>query len=166
MHRNIVGVAMSAALALALCACGSSGSTQGTNSGDAGTSDSKEAQQAQESVEQASDFAVTIDAVEKTSDYQGNPAVIVSFTYTNNSDEATSMIASTRVELYQGGVQQDLAVVPDLDTSASYNNVKPGVSVPVQLAYTVNDDSDIDVEVYELISLDKKPLAAQSFTLS
>ena len=39
---------------------------------------------------QESEFLVTIDGVTVTTDYSGDPAIVVELTFTNNSDEATS----------------------------------------------------------------------------
>ena len=43
--------------------------------------------------------------------------------------------------------------------------VKPGAGTTFQLAYLLDDQSDVTVEVSELISLDDVILAEQVFTL-
>ena len=134
----VVPSVVAGALVLTLGACGSKASN---SSGDAGANSNQSAATETKKAEPASDskIAVTIDGVTQASDYNGNPCVIVNFTFTNVSDEdATSFMASTNVDVFQ-----------------------------VQQGYQLKDNSDIEVNVYPLISFDdKKPLAQQTFSLS
>lgn len=162
LDKIVVSTLMAGALALTLGACGSSsGSQKGADSGSTG-GESKQAEPAS-----SSKVAVTIDGVQMGSDYQGSPIAIVSYTFTNVSDEdAQSFMVSCRDEVYQNGVQCESAFTQDVDSSACMTKVKAGNSVQVQKAYGVQDSSDLEVNVYPLISFDKKPLASQTFTLA
>lgn len=162
LEKVVVSSLVAGALALTLGACGSSSSSsKGSDSGSSG-GESKQAQPAS-----SSKVAVTIDGVQMGSDYQGSPCAIVSYTFTNVSDEdAQSFMVSCREEVYQNGVQCESAISNDVDGSASMTKVKAGNSVQVQKAYKVQDSSDLEVNVYPLISFDKKPLASQTFTLA
>lgn len=157
--RILLGVA-AGMLSLTLIACG--GSSDG---GDAASAD-EPAAAAEEEQAPESDYAVTIDGCSMATDYEGNPCVVVDFTFTNNSDEATSMGAATNVEVYQDGVELEMAITTDVDTGGYTTNVKTGASTPVKLAYTTTSTSDIEVEVYDFTNFTEDvQLAAQTFSI-
>lgn len=161
LNKVIVPTLMAGALALTLGACGSSNSSKGADAGSSG-GESKKAESAPSST-----VAVTIDGVQMGSDYQGSPCAIVNYTFTNVSDEdAQSFMVACREEVYQNGVQCETAMCRDIDSSANMTKVKAGNSVQVQKAYKLQDSSNLEVNVYPLISFDKKPLATQTFALS
>jgi hypothetical protein len=90
---------------------------------------------------------VSIDRAELVTDYSGNPAAIVTFTFTNRSDQTTSMLEATQADAYQNGVQCDFAPA---DTGTGHDlttKVRPGASATVRVAYGVKDSSPIEVEV-------------------
>lgn len=165
--RRIFALATASALSLTTLGCGSSASSSTTTTADAPASGSAQTQAAapQEAAPAQSDYAVTIDGVQLASDYEGNPCVGVTFTFTNNSDEATMFQAAVNPEVYQNGVSCEMAISSDIDTSAALNKVKPGASNQLTLAYSLKDLSDIDVEVSELWSLDPAMIASQTFSL-
>lgn len=112
-----------------------------------------------------SDYAVTIDSATLGTDYQGNPAVIVTYSWTNDSDKATSFAVALHAKCFQDGVQCDTAIVTGTDSNYM-TEIKPGASTTVQLAYTVSGTSDVTVEVTELISLSSEVLAEKTFSLA
>ena len=61
---------------------------QGVAAGDSGSAAEPQAAEQSEATQAA--YGVTIDGCRVTEDYQGNPAAVVTYTFTNNSDEATS----------------------------------------------------------------------------
>lgn len=113
----------------------------------------------------ASDYAVTIDSAVLGTDYQGNPAVIVTYTWTNNSDKATSFAVALHAQCFQDGVQCDTAIAGDIDSNYM-TDVKPGASTTVQQAYAVSGTSDVTIEVTELISFSDEVLAEKTFSLA
>ena len=155
MRKTTVCVAAAAmALTMALAGCGSSSSQQ------------EQSQPAEKAQTAEQDFSVTIDSCTQDTDYEGNPTVDITFTFTNNSDEAQSLATMANIEVYQDGVQRDMAISTSVDTSGYTTNVKPGVSTQATLVYSVSGTSDVEVEVYPLVSLDKTPVAQQTFALS
>lgn len=184
---NRLGViAATGLLTLSLAGCGSSGSS---NAGQTSTSDTASdaatSVSADASVSATGDtatgtdeasssgvqtreskYAVTINSATPTTDYDGNPAVVVNYTFTNNSDDTTSMAAAVYAQVFQNGVQCDTAFVTDVDEGGYMSDLRPGASIDVNLAYSVADTSDIEVEVTELISLDDTPIAYQTFPLA
>ena len=112
---------------------------------------------------------VSMDPVTHTIVRDGGDAVCITFTFTNNSDEAEAFGTATRVTVYQDGVQQDTAI--PADSPANYGNVlnkvKPGASITVDSVYALaNTTSPVEVEVTELFDLDQTVLAEKTFNLS
>lgn len=129
----------------------------GSETSDAGSA-------AEEQVEEVqSDFAVTIDGSTLTTDYEGNPAMIVDYTFTNNSEEATSFFAACDVKAFQNGVQLEIAAVMDDLGNGYMAEIKPGATTQARLAYALTDSSDVSVEVSELFSFDDVMLAEATF---
>ena len=175
MHRNkLVALGLTGLLSLSLMGC-SGGSSKSSSDEKAQEQTQQEAtnEEAQEESapqeEQAeeaapeSDIAVTIDNAELGSDYDGNPAVIVTYTFTNvSSEEAESFLTSCIAEVYQSGVQCDIAFVTGLEGDSS-TKVKAGASTTFQLGYTVTDQSPIEIEVKKLFAWDDVVLATATF---
>ncbi len=113
-------------------------------------------------------YAVTIDSATQTQDYQGKPALVVNYTFTNNSAKDVSFLFAVHAQAFQDGVELDSAIVSDgsVDTTGTLKEVKPGATVTVQWAYTLSSTSEVSVEVKELLSLDDTTLATKSFAVS
>jgi len=156
-------LASTAALALALVGCGSSSATSSSSDSSADSNSSATTEAATPS---QSDYAVTIDGATVGTDYNGNPCVIVTYTFTNNSDDATSFALAYRSEVYQNGVQCETAICSDVDSTSYMSKLQKGASIQVQLAYSTTDASNVEVDVYELVSLSKTPVATQTFSLA
>ncbi len=113
-----------------------------------------------------SDYAVTIDSCKQTKDYKGKAAIIVTYTWTNNSDSAKSFITAISDKAFQDGVQLDTAILNDGDTSSSMKEVKPGKSLKVKQAFLLDSKTEpVSIECSELISFDEALLAKKTFDL-
>ena len=104
-------------------------------------------------------YSVTIDSCRLAEDWEGNPVVIVQYTFKNvSSDDATAFYIAVSDAVYQDGVGLNREFM--VDDSANYKSdnqekaIKKGASIVVELAYELNNTtSDIEVEVEEWISL-------------
>lgn len=171
MKKKIIAAGVACALALgSLSAVGcssSSGSAEAPSEG-AGA-ETQEATQSEPAAPE-SDYAVTIDGCEVTQDYQGAPAIVVTYTWTNNSDKATSFMVAIDDKAFQNGVELDFATISftndQYDLNAAMNEVQPGATQTVQQAFLLDDQSDVSVECTELISFDDTPLATASFSVA
>ena len=114
-----------------------------------------------------SKYVVTIDSSTLGTDYEGKPVIIVSYTFTNNSDKATSFLVAVSPKAFQNGVELASGIVADgsVDSAALMSELKPGASIAVQSAYVLADQSDVTVEVSELFSLSDDLIATQVFTV-
>ncbi len=154
---GVATVALAATVGLAGCDSSSSG---GGDDASSAVEEAQEAEQAQ------SDYVVTIDGSTVTTDYEGAPAVIVDFTFTNNSEEDTSFAVACSQKVFQNGVQLENAVVMDDLGNGYMAEIKPGATTTARLAYNLTDQSDITVEVEELFSLDDVLLAEATFSVA
>lgn len=113
-------------------------------------------------------FAVTIGDSHVTKDYQGKQALVVDFSFQNNSDKATSFIVAVSAKAFQNGVQLETGIVTGdkkFDAANSMKEIKPGASIQAQYAYVLADTSDVTVEVTELISLNTTPIATKTISV-
>ncbi len=113
-----------------------------------------------------SPYAVTIDNARVTTDYDGNPAVVITYSFTNNSNETQSFATACNETVYQNGVECSMGFGTDYDSSGYMQKVKPGATTSCELLYNLQDTTTpIDVEVEEFLSFGDELLAQKSFTL-
>lgn len=116
------------------------------------------------------DYYVEITGASLSTDYEGNPAVIISYNWTNNSEETTTPMATVTCSVFQDGVGTDPAFMMDenYDGDSSMTEVRPGTTISVQEAFSIsNTTSPIEVEISEWLTLeDNPPMAYQEFDLS
>lgn len=108
------------------------------------------------------DFAVTIDGHKVVKDYEGKPALVVDFTFTNNSDKAANFMFATQAKAFQDGIELETAIIADekdFDSGNSMKDIKSGKSLEVQQAFVLDGEEDVELTVTELISFDDTPLA-------
>lgn len=170
MKKKVLALVASAALAscVALTGCSGGSSPASSTSSGAAASSAAPAEPASSSAQEqaAAKYAVTIDDCQVTTDYSGAPAILVTYTWTNNSEKATSFMVAVSAKAFQNGVQLDRGVVSGADTSSSMNEIKPGATTTVQEAYVLDDQTDVTVECTELISLDDTVIAEKTFSVA
>lgn len=159
----VVALAAAVAAPLTLTACGGGASEP---QADAETAPEEQAQEAEPEEAPQSKYAVTIDGSTVTTDYEGNPAMIIDFSFTNNSDEATSFAVACSQKAFQNGVQLETAIVMDDLGNGYMAEIKPGATTQARLAFSLADESDVTVEVSELFSLYDTILAEATFSVA
>jgi hypothetical protein len=142
------------------CSGTSSAGNAGTNSS-SGYDSTTQAETAPDNTSQE-EFAVTIDSAEVANSYADERAILVTMTFTNNSENATSFSPTIQDKAFQNGVQLEFTVVSDTDDN-SYKEIKPGATITVQRAYILEDDSTVTVELSEWLSFSGKILATKDF---
>lgn len=162
MKKILIGgiVALSMVGCLSMFACSSSNKTSDAGSGEP-------AQQVQqEPAKKESKYAVSIDDCTVTSDYSGKPTIVVTYTFTNNSDKAVPFFTAISAKAFQNGVELDTGVVKDIDVQSTLNEIKSGATTTVQQAYVLDDQTEVLVECSELISLDDTIIAEKKFAVA
>ena len=175
--KKLVTSALICCMVAALAACSSSNdattSTPPTESAttESATQEAPVSETAEDSAPSDSgtlgDYTVSIKDAVQTTDYEGNPALIINFDFTNNATEAQAFAFVTDTTAFQDGVELEMAII----SSDSYNGdaqmkqIQPGITLPVQVAYSLTSQNPVTVEVTELISFDDAKLVKE-FTLS
>ncbi len=115
------------------------------------------------------DYHIEIGGAQLSSDVSGEPAVIVTYSWTNNSEAAASAMVMLIERAFQNGVQLTSAQVPD---DANYNadsvsiTVEPGSSQIIQRAFLLDDpNANLSFEVSEFLSQSNEAVA-KDFDLS
>lgn len=100
-------------------------------------------------------YQVEIKNARITEDYEGKPVVVITYGFTNNSDNPASFGVAIEDAVFQNDIGLNEALfLNDNDSYSSDNQIKEiktGASLDVEVAYELNDsESDIVVEVKEL----------------
>ena len=85
--------------------------------------------------------------------YDGEPTIVITYEFTNNSDDAASFYTSFSDTVYQDGIECERTYT--LDETNEDKSIKPGSTITVTLDYVLNDTTtDVDVELTGWISFD------------
>lgn len=92
-----------------------------------------------------------------TDDPSGNHILVVTYSFTNNSDEARSFGYSISDKAYQNGVELGDVYssygIDGYDFTTSNSDIKPGVTVEVQEAYELYDETTpVELELSRYLS--------------
>ena len=117
------------------------------------------------------DYTVEIESATITQDYAGDPAVVITYSWTNNSSETTSPLFSVSTAVFQDGVGLESALITDdsvYDSNMRTADVRPGTTIEVQEAFSLyNTTSPIEVEITESFTLGTPlEIAYMTFTLT
>ncbi len=108
------------------------------------------------------DYSFSINNYTLTSDYDGNPAIIVDFDFTNNGEETTSFMSAAHAKAFQDGVQLEVALIMNADVYNSENSmkeIKTGATLNVQEAWVLTSESSpVEVELEEFLSFSDEKL--------
>ena len=116
-------------------------------------------------------YAVTIDSYRFAWDYQGQPIVIIKYIFSNVSDsDAVAFCTTLSASVFQNGIGLNECYTVDDSANFSsdnqYREIKKGASLPVEVAYTLNDTtSDLEIEVSEYFSWSNKTVC-KTFQIS
>lgn len=104
------------------------------------------------------DYIVTIKDSRITTDYEGKDVLVVTYSFTNNSDDSEAMIYAVSDKLFQNGVELgdvwSSYGIDDFSMDNQSKEIKPGVTLDVQIAYELNDTTtDVNVELSDILEL-------------
>lgn len=115
------------------------------------------------------DYQVEIKNARISENWEGKPAVVITYGFTNNSDEPAAFWLAFEDDVYQGGVGLEKAYTMQdgdpYDEANQNKEIKSGVTIDVDVAYVLNDtETDIEVEVKELYSF-SDDVVSRSFSI-
>jgi len=115
------------------------------------------------------DYSVSITGYALAKTYEGKDAVVVTYSWTNNSQNTTDFLSAFNTMVYQNGVKCDAAIVTGdsgYSADSQTEDVDPGEALDVQVAYVLQDTANpIDVSVYEFTSTTNETVA-QTFNIA
>lgn len=98
------------------------------------------------------DYKCVVKSAVKCQDYAGKDAILVTYDFTNNSNDAISFDIALQANAYQDGIGLETAILEE-DTDLMDVEIKPGVTKEVKKAYLLRDSStELEIEISELIS--------------
>ena len=97
------------------------------------------------------DYNIELKDSRIATDYDGSKILIVTYTFTNNSDEAECFGYAVIDKAYQDGIELgdvwSSYGIDDLSFDNKAKEIKPGKSLDVQCAYELNDETtDVEIE--------------------
>ena len=106
------------------------------------------------------DYECVVKDAEICKNWEGKDAVKITYTFTNNNDEAESFDIALSDEVYQDGVQLESSFISSDDDDWGIDvKIKPGMSKDVSKVYLLRDKTtDLEVEISELISFNDDKL--------
>ena len=143
--KKFTAVLLTALLAVSMVACSSesSSSEQAEGPKDSGT---------------LGEYEVAIKDCEVTQDYDGKDAVVITYEFTNNSDDDASFDVAMMTKVFQDGVElEHTSVYIDEESLEAVDgdcmkSIKPGNSLEVKTARALdNMSSPVEVEVEEFL---------------
>lgn len=102
------------------------------------------------------DYDVTVQSIEKGTDYKGDNILVITYDFTNNSDDEQMASLAVNFTAYQNGIELDWPIMSDdVDLGIGQKKIKPGATISgVQAGVVLDDDSLVTIEMDELISFD------------
>lgn len=136
------------------------GSGTDTETSSGGTAQAEQEKKAEGEI---GDYVCTIKSAEICKDWQGKAAVKITYTFTNNSEDAQSFDVALNDELYQDGIGLESTFISADDNDFGIDvKIKPGSSKDVSKVYILRDKKTvIDVEISEFISLNDEKITYQ-----
>ena len=116
-----------------------------------------------EAIVSETDYEVKINDVTLTDDGEGKDLIVLSISFTNNSDSGTSFSSAINTELFQNDIALKSGHLPynhpshnsDL-SSNSYTDIKKGASIELQVVYELNDAKNpVEIKCIDSSSYDK-----------
>ena len=143
--KFMLSVAVMGVIAMGFTGCGESSSSNTSTDAGAGEEAAVEAEKSDLK------YDVSILGGEVVSNYLGEPALVVTYSYTNNSDKAAAFDIALDAQCFQNGLELDSTIVEGYDLVTT-SELKPGATTEVKKPYALADESDVTVEVREMIS--------------
>lgn len=102
------------------------------------------------------DYYVKVKDAFLTENYSHDNVIVITYEWTNNSDETTGNWLSVIETAFQDGIELESAYMIEderYDSSSSQTEVRPGTTLDIQCAYILrNTESKVEFEIEELMS--------------
>lgn len=159
--KKFLALLMALIMCLSICACGGNDDSADTDNKEPVTQKDDETEETKASEGTLGDYAIKFTGFSLSKDYEGKDVIIVSYDFTNNSDEAEAAIWAVNIKAFQDGVELETAFVLDNDDiDNSTKEIKSGVTLSCCSAFVLdNTSSSVEFEASELISFSDDVIA-------
>lgn len=152
MKRKFLTIFLVLILAMSMVACGGTESTPADNT----SSETETESEVNSGSGTLGNYAVAINDARFGTDGDGNKVIVISYDFTNNSDESASAMWSLVTKAFQNGIELESAYYvegTDYNLENEDKDIKPGATITdCQCAFILDDDSDVEFEIEELVS--------------
>lgn len=103
---------------------------------------------------------------ELVEDASGTDCIAIFYEFTNNSSENKSCILTFSDMAFQNGVEIDKSIYfLGENENNDTKEIQPGISIEVYSLYKYKNKSNLELEIYPLVSFDGKPLDTMTLSL-
>ena len=102
-----------------------------------------------------------------STDFGGEPCLLVYYDYTNNGSGASSAMVDVNLTAYQNGASLEAAIPANSDSAidAFMKEIQPGETVNVCQAFSLKDMSPVTLQAVDAFGLDTRVTAVQTLNL-
>lgn len=101
-------------------------------------------------------YRVALTGYAFNTDYDGNNIVVVTYDFTNNSEETISPLVCIYIQAFQNGIELEHGFVMDTavcDVGIEQKDVKPGATLTgCQTCFVLTSESPVEIEVSDIFS--------------
>lgn len=110
-----------------------------------------------------------VSAVRSGNDYNNQPTVLVTYEWTNNTGKNNSFAVLANPKVFQNGQELDTAMYLDnpegYDSGSYLSELQPGATGTVTLGYVLKDDSEVTVDVTNLLDFSDTSKVTHKFAI-
>ena len=157
MGKIIVAILMVCMCAFMFAGCGdesdANGGTGGAENNDAASVE------VEDGVFVVGDVVLRFISAELSTDFQGYDAIVITYEFTNNSDDAQNFIFATGRQLFQGGIELEAGImVEGVDAGQQMLDIRGGATITVSTGHLLrNLEEDIELEIDAAFALRRNP---------
>lgn len=151
----IIGIVAVIAVIAIIGSIGGGGDKKTDTSSSGDTSASTSAAVATTEKKADAKFVVKLGETKVIKDYEGKPALLVNYSFTNNSDKKQSFMVAIKDAAFQDGIGLNDAITMgnEYDSELQMKEIMPGKTLNVQAAYVLDDTTTpVEIQISELIS--------------
>ena len=153
-------------LSLGLIGCGSDESGQVSAPESSNTTESKDGKPVEAAGEEkgvkigdeisldGGNYLVKINEIRRSKDHEGVPAVVLNYTFTNNSDETTSALLAVFFSVFQDGVELEPGLFVDgEEVENGLKDLRPGNAIDCETSFLMSSENELEIEISSMAEM-------------